>query len=786
MVISHFRGFKMVCTLLCAGVFTAVSAAVSVAVSESAAATVSAAVAMSESAAAVVSVAMSESASVSESATVSAAVAMSESVSVSASAAVSVSASVAVSATYPGQGSGMLSEAYPGQGSGMLSEACPGQGSGMLSEAYPGQGPGLQSEACPGQGPGLLSARSLTVMNTALSAGGVSAQSMLRSSDSLTAMDVTPLAGDVSAQSIIRPSGRLTGIYLYQSGHMIDTAETVPVLRYRDGIVFTMEDDALVEYSYFMAGPDSEWTVWTDRAYKEYTNLDAGRYTFKYRYREKGAGDSNGGGSFSFRVRPPWYFSLLALIIYPLLLIAGGIMMRRRTHRLYMERQSRLEQLIAERTEELQHEKEKSDSLLANMLPKGTAEEIMSKGKADKRKYNFVTVLFSDIQGFTKIAEEMNPETLIDELDRFFFHFDSVVEKYRIEKIKTIGDAYMCAGGIPERNRTNPVEVVLAALEMQKYMQEMKSDPSRPAARFWDIRVGIHTGTVVAGVVGHKKITYDIWGDTVNTASRMESSGEAGKINISGTTYEFVKEFFTCDYRGRMPVKYKGDLDMYFVTGIRPELREPDGSPNRKFLARIEMIRILDVEEHVFSRYSEIASPDLFFHSADYIRSISLQADLLARAENLPDEEYIHLRLASIFIYFGYAFDYNDPEAAALKRAGEILSFYGFGPHTLEAVRELIASASSPEQTGMAGRVLHDAVYDFTGRVDFISMVDKLYREEKAYGKTGDPQVWFSELASRIGENRFLTETACRLRAVAEDEQLRALREFAGGRLDNA
>jgi len=762
MVISHFRGFKMVCTLLCAGVFTAVSAAVSVAVSESAAATVSAAVAMSESAAAVVSVAMSESASVSESATVSAAVAMSESVSVSASAAVSVSASVAVSATYPGQGSGMLSEAYPGQGSGMLSEACPGQGSGMLSEAYPGQGPGLQSEACPGQGPGLLSARSLTVMNTALSAGGV------------------------SAQSIIRPSGRLTGIYLYQSGHMIDTAETVPVLRYRDGIVFTMEDDALVEYSYFMAGPDSEWTVWTDRAYKEYTNLDAGRYTFKYRYREKGAGDSNGGGSFSFRVRPPWYFSLLALIIYPLLLIAGGIMMRRRTHRLYMERQSRLEQLIAERTEELQHEKEKSDSLLANMLPKGTAEEIMSKGKADKRKYNFVTVLFSDIQGFTKIAEEMNPETLIDELDRFFFHFDSVVEKYRIEKIKTIGDAYMCAGGIPERNRTNPVEVVLAALEMQKYMQEMKSDPSRPAARFWDIRVGIHTGTVVAGVVGHKKITYDIWGDTVNTASRMESSGEAGKINISGTTYEFVKEFFTCDYRGRMPVKYKGDLDMYFVTGIRPELREPDGSPNRKFLARIEMIRILDVEEHVFSRYSEIASPDLFFHSADYIRSISLQADLLARAENLPDEEYIHLRLASIFIYFGYAFDYNDPEAAALKRAGEILSFYGFGPHTLEAVRELIASASSPEQTGMAGRVLHDAVYDFTGRVDFISMVDKLYREEKAYGKTGDPQVWFSELASRIGENRFLTETACRLRAVAEDEQLRALREFAGGRLDNA
>ena len=451
-----------------------------------------------------------------------------------------------------------------------------------------------------------------------------------------------------------------------------------------------------------------------------------------------------------------------------------------------MERQRRLEELIKERTEELQHEKDKSDNLLANMLPKGTAEEIMSKGKADKRKYNFVTVLFSDIQGFTRIAEEMNPETLIDELDRFFFHFDSVAEKYRIEKIKTIGDAYMCAGGIPERNRTNPVEVVLAALEMQKYMQAMKNDPSKPAARFWDIRIGIHTGTVVAGVVGHKKITYDIWGDTVNTASRMESSGEAGKINISGTTYEFVKEYFTCDYRGRMPVKYKGDLDMYFVTGIRPELREPDGLPNQRFFTKIEMIRVQDVEEHIFTRYSEIASPDLFFHSVDYIRNVSLQADLLARAEKLSDQEYIHLRLASVFIYFGYAFDYNDPQAAALKRAGEILSVYGFGTQTLEAVSGLIFSASSPEQVSEAGRVLHDAIYDFTGRIDFISMVDKLFREEKAYGKIGDEKEWFRELASRIEKNRFLTPTAQRLKSVSADEQLRALREFAGGKLNNS
>ncbi len=578
---------------------------------------------------------------------------------------------------------------------------------------------------------------------------------------------------------------RITTVSHYRSGRLIDTTAAVTVLRYRDGIIFTMVQEPAVEYSYFMAGPDDDWGGWSDRAYKEYTSLRGGDYTFSYRWRDRGE-EQFYEGSYSFRVCEPWYSSRVALVIYPLLLITVAVLLRIRTTTLYRERQKRLEQLIEERTEELQHEKEKSDSLLANMLPKGTADEIMAKGKAAKRKYNFVTVLFSDIQGFTRIAEEMNPEQLIDELDRFFFHFDSVVEKYRIEKIKTIGDAYMCAGGIPERNRTNPVEVILAALEMQQYMQEMKNDPARPAARFWDIRIGIHTGTVVAGVVGHKKMTYDIWGDTVNTASRMESSGEPGKINISGTTYEFVKEYFTCLYRGRMPVKYKGDLDMYFVTGIKPELAAPDGSPNRHFFTRIEMIRILDVEEHVLGSYSEIASPDLFFHTADHIRSISLQADLLARAEKLDDQDYIHLRLASLFICYGYAFDYGNHMAVAEKRAAEILGVYGFSTETHREVVRLMALSDSPQQESAAGRVLHDALRDYLGRVDFLAMADRLYREMKAYGRIDDDEAWFSQMAHKVEQNRFLTETARRLQTVAPDDQLKALSDYAAKKLNSA
>ncbi|MFN2313832.1 MAG: hypothetical protein ABR531_05205, partial [Bacteroidales bacterium] len=215
------------------------------------------------------------------------------------------------------------------------------------------------------------------------------------------------------------------------------------------------------------------------------------------------------------------------------------------------------------------------------------------------------------------------------------------------------------------------------------------------------------------------------------------------------------------------------------------ELSEPDGSPSRRFFTKIEMIRVLDVEEHVLTNYSEIASPDLFFHSVEYIRSVSLQADLLARAEKLEDQDYIHIRLASVFIFFGYVFDYNDPQAAARKRAGEILSVYGFGPQTLEVVTGLMDSVFKPEQDGIAGMVLHDAVYDFTGRIDFLTMIDRLYREEMAYGKIDDPKTWFRNMAVKIEENQFLTETARKLRSVTLQDQLNALQSFAGEKLNN-
>ncbi|HUM47226.1 MAG TPA: adenylate/guanylate cyclase domain-containing protein [Chitinophagales bacterium] len=210
-------------------------------------------------------------------------------------------------------------------------------------------------------------------------------------------------------------------------------------------------------------------------------------------------------------------------------------------------------------------EKKRSDELLLNILPAETAEELKATGVAKAKSLDLVTVMFTDFKNFTKASEKFSPEELVAEINHCYSEFDRIITKYGIEKIKTIGDSYMCAGGLPVANKTHPTDVLSAAVEMLKFIEYNKKEKEQKGQPFFELRIGIHTGAVVAGIVGLKKFAYDIWGDTVNTASRMESSGEAGKINISGNTYELVKDKFPCIHRGKIEAKNKGMIDMYFV-----------------------------------------------------------------------------------------------------------------------------------------------------------------------------------------------------------------------------
>lgn len=210
-------------------------------------------------------------------------------------------------------------------------------------------------------------------------------------------------------------------------------------------------------------------------------------------------------------------------------------------------------------------EKKRSDELLLNILPEETAEELKATGTAKTRSYESVTVLFTDFKNFTQASEVLTAEELVGEINYCYSEFDKIMAKYGIEKIKTIGDSYMCAGGLPVANNTHPVDTVNAGIEMVKFIERNKAERIAQGKPFFELRLGVHTGPVVAGIVGIRKFAYDIWGDTVNTASRMESSGEVGKVNISEATYALIKDHFHCTSRGKVKAKNKGEIEMYFV-----------------------------------------------------------------------------------------------------------------------------------------------------------------------------------------------------------------------------
>lgn len=221
--------------------------------------------------------------------------------------------------------------------------------------------------------------------------------------------------------------------------------------------------------------------------------------------------------------------------------------------------------LLQQKNGEIQHEQERSQELLLNILPAEVANELKEYGAAKAHRYDEVTVLFSDFQNFSRIAETLSPEKLIQELDYCFKAFDRIIEKNKLEKIKTIGDAYLCAGGVPSPHADHAIRTINAALEMQQFLERWKKEKKGKGEVFFEARIGIHTGPIIAGVVGVKKFAYDIWGDTVNIASRMESSGQVGKVNISENTYQLVKDKFNFEERGKMAIKNKGEINMYFV-----------------------------------------------------------------------------------------------------------------------------------------------------------------------------------------------------------------------------
>ncbi len=251
------------------------------------------------------------------------------------------------------------------------------------------------------------------------------------------------------------------------------------------------------------------------------------------------------------------------------------------------QQQRQKNKIILEQSKELKAEKEKADQLLLNILPQEVAQELKEKGITTVKHFQNASVLFADIKGFSSLAKKLSPEDLIKELDFCFSKFDEIVNKYNLERIKTIGDSYMCAGGVPVANVTNPFDITLAALQIQSWMEDERK---KRGDDYWQIRLGIHSGELVAGVIGKTRFAYDIWGNTVNTASRMESGGEVGKVNITETTYCIIKDVFDCVPRGKIEAKNIGLIETYFVCKLKPQFAQNEigNEPNQQYFLFLE------------------------------------------------------------------------------------------------------------------------------------------------------------------------------------------------------
>ncbi len=455
----------------------------------------------------------------------------------------------------------------------------------------------------------------------------------------------------------------------------------------------------------------------------------------------------------------------------------------KRIARLMRQNKDLEEQLkvLQKKNENLSGENEKLKAEYEKFIPGKISGEKMSARADRSLKFDMATVLFSDIQTDSILSEEGDSASVMDELDEILYEFDQIALKYKIEKIKTIGDTFMCAGGIPEKNITNPVDVVMAALEMRAFLSDYESRKYPGGRKQWEFKVGIHTGPVTAGVTGKKKINYDIKGDTVNSASRLEKISEKGLILISVMTYELVKEFFDCEYFGKLPVKYKGDLQVYRVKGLKNKFSaDARGTvPNDAFRIKFGLIRFTDIQEIVLDKLERELPAHLFYHNVKHTVDVVTEVELIGLAEGCSDEEILILKTAALFHDTGHTVAYEEHEFQGTLIAREMLPEYDYTPDQIDLVCSLIMSTRlPPEPSNLLEKIICDSDLDYLGRSDFIPVSNSLFEELKAQNKMGSLNEWNKLQVKFISGHQYFTRTARRLREVNKQQQIKRIQSL--------
>lgn len=422
------------------------------------------------------------------------------------------------------------------------------------------------------------------------------------------------------------------------------------------------------------------------------------------------------------------------------------------------------------------------NQLLKNIFPQNVLDSLNTVGKFSPKRIDEGSVLFTDFVAFSKIAKNTKPLNLIKKLERYFNKFDEITERYQLEKIKTIGDSYMALGGVTE-NLPNPsVRACLAALEMRDYIINDGNYSRAMGEEFWNIRIGIHSGPLVAGIIGNQKMSFDVWGDTVNIAARAEQNSKTNSITITDKVASHVTSYFNLIHRGEIIIKYGDAVDMYFLEKLksRYSLFSEGKLPTRPLRKRCGLIG-LDFENarrDILNKLKSSLPEELIYHDIKHTLSVEQAAIRLAKLEGVEGEDLILLRTAVLFHDSGYIIQYKNNEEYGANFMKKQLPDFGYTEQQMNIIEGIIlATKKGIKPKTLLEEIICDADHDYLGRADYFSLATNLRKEIENHGVKMTEKEWRDYQLKYLEEtHKYYTQTAINIRGKGKLKRIQELK----------
>ncbi len=422
-------------------------------------------------------------------------------------------------------------------------------------------------------------------------------------------------------------------------------------------------------------------------------------------------------------------------------------------------------------------------NLLENILPIDTLNEFEHFGKSTPRKHQNCTILFTDFVKFSNKARQLKPKELIEKLDFYFTKFDEIILKYKLEKIKTIGDAYMAAGGVTKKHNIIEINTALAALEIQSFINTEIETQKALGNDYWEIRIGLHSGDLIAGVIGKHKFSFDVWGDSVNVAARCEQTSLPNHINISEDFYKKINPFFETTPRGCIKVKNRGEIEMHFLQRIKPEFSFDKRGHNANYklrtLANLPTEDFDRIRTDIINQLKIELDENLLYHSVEHTLNVEQAAKKYANLEGLSPKETMLLCTAALFHDAGFIIAYDDNEEIGVKIFKQMAPKYGYSPTDIETISKMILATNNRiEPITLSEKILSDADHDYLGRLDYHHIAEKLRKEISTFKSELNEIEWLKMQINYLeNKHKYYTTSAINLRQVGKLKRITELKD---------